>query len=579
MEDTLKNLSRFNRDFFNKEKRLTYIGTGSLGGKGLGLARINNELIEHLKAEQFPYIEVSVPSLCMLRTGIFDAFMKQNKLYDIAFSGLPDDRIAHAFQKAELPFEILGDLRALISQVTTPLAVRSSSMLEDALHEPFAGIYGTKMTPNNQHDISIRFNKLVEAIKFVYASTFFKEAKDYIKATKHKSEDEKMAVIIQEIVGAKHGDRFYPQLSGVGRSHNYYAFGNAKAEDGIVNLALGLGKTIVDGGTSWAYSPAFPRSEPPFGSVNDMLKNTQTDFWSVNMGPAPAYDPVKETEYLVKNDLLVAEGDKVLRHVASTVDMQSGRVILGVGKPGPRLLNFAPLLRFDEIKLNDLIKELLSISEKSLNAPVEIEFAMNFSDTGEPHRFGFLQVRPMVVSTDLVEVSEEELTGEQVLASSNMVLGNKFENTVTDIVYVKKDSFNSTTTLKISEHLEKINSKLIAEGKQYLLMGFGRWGTSDQAAGVPVNWGQISGARVIVEAAIENMNFEMSQGSHFFHNVTGFSVLYFSVPFKGKYAIDWDWLDKKESIEETEFVRHIRLEKPLEIKVDGRTGLGVIIKS
>ena len=273
MDETLKNLSRFNRDFFNKDKRLTFIGNGSLGGKGLGLARINNELIEHLKTENYPNIDIAIPSLCILRTGIFDAFMKQNKLYDIAYSDLPDGRIAHAFQKAELPFEILGDLRALIAQVTTPLAIRSSSMLEDALHEPFAGIYGTKMTPNNQHDISIRFNKLVEGIKFVYASTFFREAKDYIRATRHKSEDEKMAVIIQEIVGGRHGDRFYPQLSGVARSHNYYAFGNAKPEDGIVNLALGLGKTIVDGGTSWAYSPAYPRAEPPFGSVNDMLKN------------------------------------------------------------------------------------------------------------------------------------------------------------------------------------------------------------------------------------------------------------------------------------------------------------------
>jgi len=253
--------------------------------------------------------------------------------------------------------------------------------------------------------------------------------------------------------------------------------------------------------------------------------------------------------------------------------------VMGVGKPGPRLLNFAPLLRFDEIKLNDLIKELLTISEKSYQAPVEIEFAMTFTDTGEPHRFGFLQVRPMLVSQDVVEISEEELFGEYVLASSNRVLGNKIDNSISDIVYVKKEVFDASTTMKICDELAQFNTQLIKENRPYMLIGFGRWGTSDPSGGIPVNWGQISGSKVIVEAALENMNFEMSQGSHFFHNVTGFSVLYFSIPFNGAYSIDWKWLEEQPFVKETQYVKHLRLKQPVMIKVDGKTGKGVINKN
>jgi len=578
MKDIEKELLPFNRSqFLNAEQKLTYIGTGEIGGKARGLANINHIILNELDRDKFKGIEVGIPAMTIIRTNVFDAFMKRNNLFDIAYSNAPDERIAHAFQKADLPFDVLGDLRALIAQVNVPLAVRSSSMLEDAMHEPFAGIYGTKMTPNNQPDTTTRFNKLVEAIKYVYATTFFKSAKDYMKATPHKTEDEKMAVIIQEVIGKRFNSRFYPELSGVGRSHNYYAFGNADPKDGIVNLALGLGKTIVDGGFTWSYCPKYPKADPPFNSIDEMLKNTQTEFWSVNMGKTAAYDPVKETEYMANENIVTAEEDKTLRNIASTLDSQSGRIVMGIFKQGPRLLNFAPILRLNEIPLNNLLIDLLTVCEENEGAPVEIEFAMTFSETG-PHKFGFLQVRPMAVSTDIVTVGETEMIGEKILAASEMVLGNGKSENIKDIIYIKRGQFDVFKTHQIAVDLEKINKALINDNNPYLLIGFGRWGTSDATAGIPVNWGQISGAKAIVEASLANVNFEQSQGSHFFHNVTGFGVFYFSIPYEKTDSIDWEWLDSFKAENETQMVRHIKLQESLQIKVDGRTGHGTILK-
>ena len=568
----------FNRSsFLNPEKRITYIGNGCLGGKAQGLVNAHNVIADTIDKGKYSNISVDIPSMTVIRTDVFDTFMKQNKLYDIALSGVSDARIAHAFQKASLPFEILGDLRALISQVNIPLAIRSSSMLEDSQHEPFAGIYATKMTPNNQPDATTRFNKLREAIKFVYASTFFKAARDYMKATPYKTEDEKMAVIIQEVIGTRYRERYYPELSGVARSFNFYAFGNAVPEEGIVSLASGLGKTIVDGGCSWSFSPQYPRAEPPFGSISDMLKNTQNEFYAVNMRKSPVYDPVNEAEYLVKENIASADDDKSLKYVASTLDSKSGRIITGTGKQGARILTFAPILRLNEIPLVDLVSEILKKCEDNTGDPVEIEFAMTFHED-KPHRFGFLQVRPMVVSNEDVTVNEDEMKSENVICSSPKVLGNGTNNNIYDVVYLKSNKFDALTTNKIAAELDKINSKLLSTEIPYVLIGFGRWGTSDPWAGIPVTWGQISGAKVIVEAPLEGMNSELSQGSHFFHNVTGFGVLYFSIPYSGEFPVNWDILNALPAIEESEFIRHVRLEQPLTIKVDGRSGRGVINK-
>jgi len=575
-------LTKIDRTNSDSSSSITLIGTGSLGGKAKGLVDMNDILESQFNREEFQQFEVSIPPLTILRSDVFDSFMDRNNLYEIAYSERTDERIAHAFQNADLPFEVLGDLRRICNKSRTPFAVRSSSKLEDAMYEPFAGIYATKMTPNNQHDEDSRFRKLIESIKFVYASTYFKASKDYMLATDHHIEDEKMSVIIQDVVGSRNSDRFYPELSGVARSYNFYPVGRAKPEDGVVNFALGLGKTIVDGGVSWAYSPSFPKITPPFGSISEMLKQTQLEYWVINMGKLPAYNPIKETEYMLKEHLTSAEKDGSLKYLASTVDRDSGQLRIGIGADGPRVLTFAPLLTMNDIPINGLIKKLLKICEETLKAPVEIEFAVTFSNTkvqNVKHKFGFLQVRPMVVSNEEVLIAEDELYEKNILAASENSLGNGTLSNLSDIVFVKPEVFEAKYTQRISEELKSINKKLIDQKTHYLLIGFGRWGSSDPWLGIPVDWSNISGAKVIVEATLENMNVELSQGSHFFHNLTSFNVPYFSIPFSGKYSIDWDWLSEQELISETDFVKHVKLSAPLLIKVDGKTGRGLIIKN
>lgn len=574
MANNIKNtLPLFTEKFFDSGESITRIGDGQYGGKAGGLIIINQLLKTKFNQDDFPGITVNVPTMVVLPTDVYDDFMKMNNLYEVGNSDLPDDRIAIAFQKADLPFGILGDLRTLISKVKSPLAIRSSSMLEDALHEPFAGIYSTKMTPNNQGDTDTRFRKLAEAIKLVYASVFFNSAKDYMAATKHSIEEEKMAVIIQEVVGNKFNEKYYPELSGVARSYNFYSFSNAKPKDGVVNLAFGLGKTIVDGGISWVYSPALPKESPPYSSVSDLLKQTQTEFWAVNMGKLPAYDPIKETEFMVQENISSAEIDGTLRYVASTYINDSGRLSIGIGSKGPRVLNFAYLLVLNDIPINNLIRTLLTLCEEELASPVEIEFAVTFN----PTRFGFLQVRPMVVSKDDVEVTEDDLNEKNILVASKNVLGNGINKTIQDIIYVKPEAFETKYTNQIALELESINKDLVSKHCPYLLIGFGRWGSSDPWLGIPVNWGQVSGAKIIVETSIENLNVDFSQGSHFFHNLTSFNVSYFSVKMSDNLKINWDWLNKQKVEQEKNFIKHVSLSSRLLSKVDGKTGRGVIL--
>jgi hypothetical protein len=536
------------------------------------------DILEQQLSGQFaPDIQVVIPTLTVITTDFFDFFMKDNRLYDIALSEARDDLIAQAFQKAELPAPLVGDLRALISQVHSPLAIRSSSMLEDAMFEPFASVYATKMIPNNQWDGDTRFRKLAEAIKYVYASTFFKDAKNYMRATKHTTADEKMAVIIQEVVGVRHGNRFYPHLSGVARSHNFYPLGHAKPGDGVIDLALGLGKSIVDDGVGWSFSPAYPQANPPYISISELLEQSQTAFWAINMGPPGEYNPIQETEYMLKFNLEDAERDGTLRFLASTYRPQDDKIVFGVVEKGPRIIDFAPILKLELIPLNKMLRALLNLCEDTLERMVEIEFAMTLDEKhGSPARFGFLQVRPMVVSEAKVDVSLTELEGDHVLVASESVLGNGILDSIQDIVYVKPEKFRAHETQNIAAQLEEMNYQLGASHVPYLLIGFGRWGSTDPLGGIPVNFGQISGAKAIVESTLPEMNFMLSQGTHFFHNITSFRVLYFSVPHWEKYTIDWNWLRQQMAVSETEHVRHIKLSSPLTIKVDGTTSRGVI---
>lgn len=572
-------MGTFERKFFDSTEQFTYIGSGSLGGKAHGLVSIHKILQEKFDNKPFKDVEVSIPRMTVITTDFFDEFIKLNNLAEIAFSDQSDDRIAHAFQKAQIPPSLVGDLYSLISKIKSPLAVRSSSMLEDSLYEPFAGIYATKMTPNNQFDTETRFHKLIEAIKFVWASTFFKDAKDYFKATQHHLSEEKMAVIIQEVVGQRYDQFFYPEISGVARSFNYYPVGHARPEDGIANLALGLGRTIVDDGISWSYSPATPQANPPYNTIQDLLKQSQREFWAVNMSKMTIYDPVKETEYLIKLDLTTAKQHGTLKYVASTYDPQSDRLYGGYSADGIPLINFAPILQMNAVPLNDLIKELLALSQESLHSSVEIEFAVTLDrEGGLPARFGFLQIRPMVVSRETVDIEPQEMKADDVLLASENVLGNGQIDTICDVVYVKPESFDARYTQKIASEIEQINEALRKAHQPYLLIGFGRWGSADPWLGIPTTWGQIAGAKVIVESTLPEMNVDLSQGSHFFHNLTSFQISYFSVKHSGPYKIDWEWLKKQSVVTELNFVKHVHLVKPLKIKVDGRSGKGVIKK-
>lgn len=573
---SLESLTVFDRQFFTGKEKFTYIGQGAIGGKAQGLADVR-DVLTGLNSRYLPDIQINIPTLTVITTDFFDRFLNYNKLNDIAFSDMRDHQIAHAFQKGEMPPQLVGDLRALISQVHSPLAIRSSSMLEDAMFEPFASVYATKMIPNNHFDPDVRFRKLIEAIKYVYASTFFQGAKDYLDATKHTIAEEKMAVIIQEVVGDQYNKRFYPHISGVARSYNFYPFGYAKPDEGVVDLALGLGKTIVDDGIGWPFSPSYPHVNPPYNSHADLLKQSQTEFWAIHMGEPPDYDPIKETEYMLKYSLTDAEEDGNLKFIASTYVPEDDKIKIGIGVKGPRILDFAPILKIVEIPLHEVIKELLEICEKRLGSLVEIEFAVNMHpDRGKPARFGFLQVRPMVVSNEKVDLPEELLSGDKVIAASESALGNGTNSTIKDIVYIKPEKFDASRTTIIAKELEKLNQKLVQDGHPYVLIGFGRWGTSDPSGGIPLKFGQISGAKVIVEATLPNMNHMLSQGSHFFHNITSFKVFYFSLAHWDKYRIDWDWLNEQEAIHEDLHIRHIRSSSPLKIIVDGRKSRGVI---
>ncbi len=569
----MREVAPYARSFFDPAQRLWRIGGGELGGKAHGLRQASEVLAAHGAELQALGFAVDVPALVVLGTDFFDAFLERNGLRELLAAEPSDERISQAFHRAALPAEMVGDLRALSEEVHVPLAVRSSSMLEDALGQPFAGVYGTKMVPCGQLSADARFHSLVDAVKFVWASTFFAGARAYLAATSHQGERERMAVIIQEVVGRKHGERFYPDISGVARSYNFYPLAGARPEEGVVSLASGLGKTIVDGGLCWSFAPTRPRAVPPFGSVRDLLHNTQTRLWAVNVGPPPPYDPMAEAEFLVEVGLEQAEKDGTLRYAASTFDPRSERLWPGLGREGPRVLDFAPLLVHDDLPLVGFLRALLRRCEAALGAPVEIEFALALPPGGE-RRFGFLQVRPLLLSAETVEIADRDLESQAALVASRGALGNG-RRELADVVYVEPEAFEGRLTPAIALEIERLNRGLLAAGRPYLLIGFGRWGSSEPWLGIPVRWDQIAGARAIVEASLPQMSPEPSQGSHFFHNLSSFGVLYLTLPPEGR-GVDWAWLAAQPEVGRTAHVRHVRCAPPLRVAVDGRTRRGLV---
>lgn len=569
----MRDLPPYSRRLFDPSQRLSRLGGGELGGKAHGLIRAAAVLARHGAELERTGLAVDVPALVALGTDLFETFLDRNDLCELVEAGEPsDEALRAAFQAASVPAEMAGDFAALAGEARIPLAVRSSSLLEDALGQPFAGVYGTKMIPGNQVQPQARLRALLDAIKFVWASTFFQEARAYRRAA-GTDRPEKMAMLVQEVVGRSHGDRFYPDVSGVARSIDFYPQGRSRPEDGIVHLALGLGKTIVDGELCWSFSPAHPQIGPPFGSVRDLVAATQTRFWAVNTGPPPPYDPMTETEYLVRPGLAEAESDGTLRYAASTYDPSSDRLVPGTGRKGPRVLTFAPILVYREIPLADTIRTLLDVCAGELGAPVEIEFALSLPPSGPP-RLGLLQVRPLAVGSEAVEVSEADLTAPTAVVASRAALGNG-RCQVRDLVWVDPDTFETAATPAIAEEIATLNRGLLDAGRPYLLIGFGRWGSSDPWLGIPVRWDQISGARAIVEATLPSLSPEPSQGSHFFHNLSSFQVCYLTVR-PDVAGIDWEWIRRQPVERQTAHVRHAGLAAPLEVAVEGASGRGVV---
>lgn len=571
----------FARDFYDPLRAATRLGGGGLGGKASGLLGVARALAEALPDGRFDGLRVNIPRLLVLATDAFDSFLELNGLRPGALGRLSDAHITQAFLNGELPAPLLGDLRSLAAQVVVPLAVRSSSLLEDARRRPFAGVYATKLIPSAAPETCKRFEHLTEAIKLVWASTFFASARRYRERSGIAEGAEKMAVVVQEVVGRRYGQRFYPAVSGVARSYDVYPFGGASPADGTVLLALGLGRTIVEGGLCWRFNPARPTAPPPFNGMKDRLDSSQQEFWAINMGRPQGHDPTRENEHLVQGSLADADYDDTLRHVASTYVAASDRVVPGTGCAGARLVDFAPLLVLGQLPLAEALRELLRVCVQQVGSDVEIEFAVDVPPPrmGLPATLALLQVRPAVVASDPVDLSEERLAEPDVVVASKMALGNGVRSDLRDIVYVEPGAFDPAHTWDTAQQLARIDAGLAKEERPYLLMGFGRWGTSDPSCGVPVDFSDIAGAAAIVEIALPGAAAEVSQGSHFFHNLTSFGVRYLSLPAVGAAPVDWAWLAQQPLVQQTALLRHVRTAAPLQVLVDGRSGRGAVLRA
>jgi hypothetical protein len=570
----------FDRNTFDPSGSFARIGAGSLGGKGRGLAFVNSMIHSYLLQNRFDGIKVSVPSAVVIGTDVYEQFMLENNLWDVALTSGDDHDIERRFLDSSFPAEVVEWLRELLELMRYPLAVRSSSLLEDSQYQPFAGIYKTFMLPNNHSDEDVRLQELLAAVKRVYASTFCQSAKRYIKATPYRLEEEKMAVIIQKLVGTAHSNRFYPDFAGSASSHNYYPTGPMDAADGIASVALGLGVQVMEGGRALRFSPKYPQHAIQFSTVEEMLDNSQKDFYTLEL-PDPEDDSDHRKEIkLVKADLRVAEKDKTLELLASTYSRENNTVNDGVSRKGSRIVSFAPILKHGHFPLPEILQIILKFGTRGMSSPVEIEFAVNLHrGEAEPNEFCVLQMRPMVISHEWDELDLKDTDDSMVICNSSQVLGDGMIDGIRDIVYVDIDRFERSASREAAEEIGQLNYQLVAAGTPYILVGLGRWGSSDPWLGIPVSWDQISGARVMVETGFKDLQVTPSQGTHFFQNLISFRVGYFTVNSNnGSEFLDWKWLSQQPAVVENKFTRHVHFEKPLTVKMNGRSHEGVILK-
>ena len=574
----------FRADTFKpSESGFLRIGSGSLGGKARGLAFVRHLLRKSRIARRFPGVRISVPPAVVLATDVFDQFVAENNLLDFALHCEDDAEIQRKFLAAPLSASLNNDLKSFLAQVNHPLAVRSSSLLEDSQYQPFTGVYETFMLGNQQADPQVgpedRLAALSEAIRRVYASTFSRHAKAYVRATPYRLEEEKMAVILQQVVGTPHGERFYPDFSGVVRSRNYYPVPPMTFEDGIAAVALGLGRAVVDGGKCLTFCPRYPQNLVQFSSVEDILTNSQTEFWALELHGSPEGRPGHWHERRFSLD--AAESDGTLRAVASTYSRDNHAIYDGVSRPGARIVTFAPMLKHSTFPLAEILDVLVRAGEDALGNPVEIEFAVRLPQQDGPvtAEFGFLQIRPLTLGSDSEDLVLEDVQPEQLICQSSKVLGNGRIENLHDVVVVDSQRFERSRSQEVATAVARFNRRLNEENRPYLLIGVGRWGSTEPWLGIPVEWDEISGARVIVEAGFRDFRVTPSQGSHFFQNLTAFQIGYFTVnPDAGEGSVDWQWLTEQAAVEEEGCVRHLQFAEPIRVVMNSHTSQGVIFK-
>lgn len=575
-------ITEFNKELFDPINSFARIGKGSLGGKARGLGFINTMINSQKIRHKYEDVEISVPSAVVIATDVFDQFLEENHLVSFAYSDTDDGELINKFINAKkFPFEIIKKLNEFLEIMHEPLAVRSSSLLEDSQFQPFAGVYQTYMIPNNHSDPVVRLNQLLDCIKSVYASTFFRKAKDYMKATAYRLEEEKMAVIVQRLVGAQRENRFYPDFAGVAKSYNFYPVPPQKSSDGIAQVALGLGKTVVDGGNTVRFCPRYPKHLLQFFSTKETIRNAQQEFYALALDDIPESSAEHKPDRFVKRyDLNIAEKDLTLSYVGSTYSPENDAVYDGISRSGKRVVTFAPVLKHKAFPLAEILDLLLDIGTWGMGVPIELEFAVNLKvPENSPKQFELLQMRPLVISHEREELDVENISQEDLLCQSEQVLGNGAITNIYDIVVVDIEKFDRGKSRAVANEVSQINSKLLDLKKPYLLIGVGRWGSLDPWLGIPVTWDQIAGASVIVEAGFKDLNVTPSQGSHFFQNITSFRVGYFTVnSFIHFGFIDWDWLSKIPPVEELNYTKHLRFDQPVIVKISGHKNKGIIIK-
>lgn len=562
------------------ENAFIKLGTGSLGGKARGVAFMNVMIAKAQLADKYEGIKVKVPRSFVIGSDIFEKFIEENNLFAFLATNPTEAEIAQKFTESSLPATAQENLRVMTQHIKCPLAVRSSSILEDSRILPFAGIYNTYVLPNSHEDYEVRFKQLADAVKLVYASVYYAAPIQYAKNADIRIEEERMAVLVQELVGERYGDLYYPAISGVAQSYNFYPYYPLEPEDGTVSLALGLGKAIVEGERVYRFSPAYPKLNPLVSSPREYLQKSQNAFYAINLRDSADVTLRADEDYIYKRLMISqAHKDRALEYTGSTYSAENDCIYDNVNQAGPKLVTFAPILKYNRLPLTQIIKDLLRLGKQSFGTDVEIEFAVNIpQDPRKPKEFNFLQIRPMVVGREAFQVSMEESA--ESWCFSHRTIGNGIYENICDIIFVDPETFNLQDSVQIASEISALNKRLFDEGRRCILVGFGRMGTSDRWLGIPLTWEQMSQALIIVEVDLKELRPEPSLGSHFFHNLTATHMGYFHIQYdnQAEGMFDWEWLRKQPVLQQTKYVKLVRRQEPFRAKIDGRSFKGIIYK-